>query len=184
MTMTPGPNNVLLAQSGANFGVRRTLRHIVGIRLGTTSLHLAMLAGLGALFEGIPALHQVLKLVAVTYLVWLAYSIGTAPVSQVAAGDARQPLGVVEAAMFQWINPKSWLAVMTLCSAFTLSGDGYWQSAVLMVLVFNLVGFPASFTWVLLGQAIGRFLGSHNRKRAFNLSMAVLLLATLPMIIV
>lgn len=182
MTMTPGPNNVLLAQSGANFGVRRTLRHVVGIRLGTTSLHVAVLLGLGTLFEEFPMLHQSLKLVALAYLLWLAYKIATAPTGD-NNGGRTEPMGVMEAAVFQWINPKSWLAVMTLCSAFTLAGDGYWYSALMMVLVFNLVGLPASFTWVFLGQAIGRFLNTAGRRRGFNLAMAICLLATLPMVV-
>lgn len=182
MTMTPGPNNVLLAQSGANFGVRRTFRHVVGIRLGTTSLHLAVLLGLGTLFEQFPVLHQSLKILALAYLLWLAFKIATAPTADGKAGRT-QPMGVMEAAIFQWINPKSWLAVMTLCSAFTLAGEGYWNSALTMVLVFNLVGFPASFTWVFLGQAIGRFLSTAKRQRSFNLAMALCLVATLPMVL-
>lgn len=183
MTMTPGPNNLLLAQSGATFGVRQSVRHIVGIRLGTTSLHLAMLLGLGALFDGFPLLHQFLKTVSLAYLLWLAFKIATAPTGEQSASQRIKPMGLMEAAMFQWINPKSWLAVMTLCSAFTLAGDQYWLSALVMVLVFNIVGLPASFTWVVLGQAIGRFLHTPGRQRTFNQLMALALLLTLPMIL-
>lgn len=183
MTMTPGPNNILLASSGAHFGVLRTVPHIAGIRLGSTSLHLSVLLGLGALFATVPLLHQVLKYFALAYLLYLAYRLVTLPVQETYLDDGRKPMTLIEAALFQWINPKSWMSTITLCSAFTLSGEGFWLSAFLGVLVFNLVGFPASFTWVLMGAAISKKLNIAKRKRHFNWFMGSLLLVSLPMIL-
>ncbi|ABI38828.1 Lysine exporter protein (LYSE/YGGA) [Shewanella sp. MR-4] len=183
MTMTPGPNNVLLASSGAHFGVMRTIPHIAGIRLGSTSLHLSVLLGLGALFETFPMLHQALKYAALLYLLHLAYRLVTSPVKAAHLDEGRQPMSLMEAALFQWINPKSWMSTITLCSAFTLGGDGFWLSAVLGVLVFNLVGFPASFTWVFVGAAISKKLNTDKRRRHFNWFMGSLLLVSLPMIL-
>lgn len=183
MTMTPGPNNILLASSGAHFGVLRTVPHIAGIRLGSTSLHLAVLLGLGALFEALPVLHQVLKYFALVYLLYLAYRLVTSPVSAAHLDEGRKPMTLIEAALFQWINPKSWMSTITLCSAFTLGGDGFWLSALLGVVVFNLVGFPASFTWVFVGAAISKKLNTDKRRRGFNWFMGSLLLVSLPMIL-
>ena len=183
MTMTPGPNNILLASSGAHFGVLRTVHHIAGIRLGSTSLHLAVLLGLGALFEALPVLHQVLKYFALAYLLYLAYRLVTSPVSAAHLDDGHKPMTLIEAALFQWINPKSWMSTITLCSAFTLGGDGFWLSALLGVVVFNLVGFPASFTWVFVGAAISKKLNTDKRRRGFNWFMGSLLLVSLPMIL-
>ncbi|MGI2210140.1 LysE family translocator [Shewanella baltica] len=183
MSMTPGPNNVLLASSGAHFGVMRTVPHIAGIRLGSTSLHLAVLFGLGTLFEALPILHQVLKYFALAYLLYLAYKLVTSPVQSTHLDDGRKPMTLIEAALFQWINPKSWMSTITLCSAFTLGGDGFWLSAFLGVLTFNLVGFPASFTWVFVGAAISKKLNTDRRKRHFNWFMGSLLLVSLPMIL-
>ncbi|QSX31451.1 LysE family translocator [Shewanella cyperi] len=183
MTMTPGPNNVLLATSGANFGVRRTLPHLLGIRLGTTSLHLAVLLGLGSLFSQWPLLHEILKWLSIGYLAYLAIGIMLGGGASAGNRVSSKPMTIPEAAMFQWINPKSWMAVMTLCSAFTLAGQDYWQSALGGVLVFNLVGFPASFTWVWVGKAIARWLHTPRRRRGFNLTMGMALLSTLPMLL-
>ena len=182
MTMTPGPNNILLATSGANFGVKQTLPHIFGIRVGQTMLHVAILLGLGGLFQSWPLLHSVLKIASVMYLLFLAYKVMTLPVDNDYDVLDRKPMSMKEAALFQWINPKSWMATITLCTAFTVSGDGYWASALLGLLVFNIVGFPASFTWVVLGAAIKDKLNSTKRRRYFNWSMGGLLVVTIPLI--
>ncbi|MFT5234876.1 MAG: threonine/homoserine/homoserine lactone efflux protein [Shewanella sp.] len=183
MTMTPGPNNILLTQSGANYGVKRTLPHVLGIRAGQTSLHIAMLLGLGSLFESWPLLHQILRVLSIGYLVYLAYRISTSSVSEQVNQEESRPMTFKEAAFFQLINPKSWMATITLCSAFTISGDAYWLSGLLGVLVYNLVGFPASFTWVCLGSAIRNLLNSAKRRSYFNWTMGFLLLLTIPLIV-
>jgi len=183
MTMTPGPNNILLAQSGANYGVRRTFPHIVGIRAGQTCLHISILLGLGTLFEAWPMLHLALRFASIGYLLYLAYRVVTSVVSDDCAVLESKPMSFKEAALFQWINPKSWMATITLCSAFTLPGDDYWLSGMLGILVFNIVGFPASFTWVLLGAAIRKKLNSARRRMHFNWGMGVLLVATIPMVV-
>ncbi|WP_299806989.1 LysE family translocator [uncultured Shewanella sp.] len=183
MTMTPGPNNILLTMSGANFGVRRTLPHIVGIRVGQTLLHIAILLGLGSMFEAWPAMHQILRGASIAYLLFLAYRVISTPVDNELTVIERQPMTMRESALFQWINPKSWLATITLCTAFTVSGDSYWLSAIMGVMVFNIVGFPASFTWVILGARISNKLNTPARRKKFNWSMGGLLLVTIPMVI-
>ena len=88
-----------------------------------------------------------------------------------------------EAAIFQLVNPKSWIVTITICSAFTITGDAYWLSGILGILVFNLVGLPASFIWVFLGAAIREQLHSAKRRSHFNWGMGFLLLLTIPLII-
>ncbi|MCG9731690.1 LysE family translocator [Shewanella sp. Isolate13] len=183
MTMTPGPNNILLATSGANFGVRRTLPHLIGIRVGQTLLHVAILLGLGSVFEAWPVMHQVLQFASLAYLLFLAYKVLTLPVDEEVSVANRQPMTIKEAALFQWVNPKTWMATITLCSAFTIGGEAYWLSAIAGVLIFNIVGFPASFTWVILGAAIRNKLNTSSRRKGFNWCMGGLLLVTIPMVI-
>ncbi|QFU22441.1 LysE family translocator [Shewanella eurypsychrophilus] len=183
MTMTPGPNNILLAQSGANYGVKSTLPHILGIRVGQTTLHVSILLGLGALFESWPVFHQVLKYLSIAYLLFLAYRVATSSVGDKVEDSNARPMTLKEAALFQWVNPKSWMATITLCSAFTLAGEAFWLSAILGVIVFNLVGLPASFTWVFLGAAIRKLLNSAKRRMHFNWLMAALLVASIPMVV-
>lgn len=183
MTMTPGPNNVLLATSGANFGVRRTLPHLIGIRVGQTLLHVSILLGLGGVFETWPVMHQALQFASLAYLLFLAYKVFTLPVDNELAVAERQPMTVKESALFQWINPKTWMATITLCTAFTIGGEAYWLSAIAGVFIFNIIGFPASFTWVILGATIRRKLNTTKRRKGFNLVMSGLLLVTIPLII-
>ncbi|WP_144208644.1 LysE family translocator [Shewanella donghaensis] len=183
MTGTPGPNNVLLANSGANFGVRATIGHMIGIRVGQTSLHVAMLLGLGSLFEAWPLLHEILKYASISYLVYLAIKIATQH-GRTKASERAKPISLIEAAFFQWINPKTWMASITLLSAFTISGDLYWVTAIGGVIVFNLVGLPMSLVWVLLGSLISKKLNTEIRQRNFNWAMAALLLSTLPMVMI
>ncbi|NRD74455.1 LysE family translocator [Shewanella sp. VB17] len=183
MTMTPGPNNILLTQSGASYGVRRTLPHIMGIRMGQTCLHGAILLGLGTLFETFPVLHLLLKVLSIGYLFYLVYRISTASVDDKASAEEGAPMTFKEAALFQLINPKTWMSTITLCSAFTATGDAYWFSGILGILVYNLVGFPASLTWVFLGAAIGEQLNTSRRRMQFNWGMGFLLLLTIPLIV-
>ncbi|MDO6618827.1 LysE family translocator [Shewanella sp. 6_MG-2023] len=183
MTGTPGPNNVLLANSGANFGVKQTVPHMIGIRVGQTSLHVAMLLGLGSLFESWPLLHQMLKYASISYLIYLAVKIATQH-GRNQASERAKPITLVEAAFFQWINPKTWMASISLLSAFTISGDLYWTTAIGGVLVFNIVGLLMSLLWVLIGSSISQKLNTPIRQRNFNWLMAAMLLSTLPMVLV
>ncbi|WP_108946935.1 LysE family translocator [Shewanella halifaxensis] len=183
MTMTPGPNNILLATSGANFGVKRTVPHLLGIRLGQTLLHIAILLGLGSVFESWPMMHQVLQILSLGYLLYLAFKVITMPVNSEQQLERLRPMTIKESALFQWINPKSWLATITLCTAFTVAGEAYWFTALMGVAVFNIVGLPTSLTWVVLGATIRRKLDTPQRQQYFNWCMGGLLLITIPLII-
>lgn len=179
-TLTPGPNNILLAYSGANFGFRKTLPHIVGIRIGMTCMHLAMLLGLGKLFEQYPMLHQVLSVFAASYIIYLAIKIARGKPNS--SNSSASPMTFSQAALFQLVNPKSWAMLLTLVTALTLPNEQYWPSALLGVIVFNLATLPCSFFWVGVGRYLKGFLQNPQKLKRFNLVMASLLLLTLPLI--
>lgn len=179
-TPTPGPNNILLAYSGANFGFRKTLPHIVGIRIGMTCMHLAMLLGLGKLFEQYPMLHQVLSAFAASYIIYLAIKIARGKPNS--SNSSASPMTFSQAALFQLVNPKSWAMLLTLVTALTLPNEQYWPSALLGVIVFNLATLPCSFFWVGVGRYLKGFLQNPQKLKRFNLVMATLLLLTLPLI--
>lgn len=179
-TLTPGPNNILLAYSGANFGFRKTLPHIVGIRIGMTCMHLAMLLGLGKLFEQYPTLHQVLSVFAASYIIYLAIKIARGKPNS--SNSSASPMTFSQAALFQLVNPKSWAMLLTLVTALTLPNEQYWPSALLGVIVFNLATLPCSFFWVGVGRYLKGFLQNPQKLKRFNLVMASLLLLTLPLI--
>lgn len=175
-TVTPGPNNLMLMASGANFGFRRTLPHMLGITGGVSVMALLIGAGLMALFDAVPALNLVLKVLSVGYLLWLALKIATAaPIEE--RGSDNRPMTFVQAATFQWVNPKAWAMCL---SAITLyAPDRSLLSVVIVAGAFALVCFPAISVWAWLGTVVRQWLSNAARLRIFNLTMAAFLVASL-----
>lgn len=175
-TVTPGPNNLMLMASGANFGFRRTLPHMAGIVGGLTFMALLVGAGLMALFEAFPVLNIILKILSVGYLLWLAFKIATAASVQAQAPKGR-PMTFLQAASFQWVNPKAWAMCL---SAITLyAPERSLLSVAFVAAAFALVCFPAISIWAWLGTVVRRWLSSAIRLRTFNITMAALLVASL-----
>lgn len=175
-SITPGPNNLMLMASGANFGYRRTIRHIIGINLGFVSLVLAAGFGVAALLVAIPAATLALKIAAVAYMLWLAWKIAHSAAPGEASGAA-QPMGIWQAAGFQWVNPKAWAMALGAVSAYAGGGDVAGLLAV--AAVFCLVNIPSVSTWVLAGEAMRHFLTSPRRLAAYNWTMAGLLVLSI-----
>ncbi|MFY0636093.1 MAG: LysE family translocator [Vannielia sp.] len=175
-TATPGPNNMMLLASGANFGFRRSLPHMLGIVVGMLVLFSAVGAGLAAVFEVFPQAELVLKAAAVGYMLWLAWKIANAGAPREASAEGR-PLTLLQAAGFQWVNPKAW--TMALSGLSLYAPDHSLPAVAAVVLAFALVAFPSISLWTALGQQIRRLLTSPARLRAFNITMALLLVASL-----
>jgi threonine/homoserine/homoserine lactone efflux protein len=174
---TPGPNNMMLLASGANFGFRRTILHILGISVGLGVMVVAMGWGLSSVFKTFPVLHEVLKWVGAAYMLWLAWKIATATgINDKAA--AGQPMTFLEAAGFQWLNPKAWAMAIGAATTYTPEGSGS-QTVLILAGTFMLVGAPCSAAWAGFGQAMRRFLDKPVVLRVFNVTMAVLLVASL-----
>lgn len=175
-TVTPGPNNVMLMASGANFGFRRTLPHMLGIVGGITVMTLLVGAGLMALFDRVPMLSQLLTIMSVCYLLWLAAKIAMASPIKERGADAR-PMTLIAAAAFQWVNPKAWAMCL---SAITLyAPDRSLHAVAIVAAAFALVSFPAIAVWAWLGTVLRQWLADPARLRLFNLTMAALLIASL-----
>ena len=173
---TPGPNNMMLLASGANFGFRRTILHILGISVGLGVMVVAMGWGLSSVFKTFPVLHEVLKWVGAAYMLWLAWKIATAKgISDKNTGS--KPMTFLQAAAFQWVNPKAW--AMALTAATTYMPDGSTTGVFLVAGTFMLVGAPCSAAWAGFGQGMRRFLDRPTVLRVFNVTMAVLLVASL-----
>lgn len=169
MSGTPGPNNMMLVANGAHYGYRRTLPAILGTSTGVAVLTFAMCVGLGAVFAAFPLLHQALKLAGTLYLLVLAWKLAAAPAS---LGRPPQRVGFAQAALFQAVNPKSWIRAVTVASVFMPADWGLGTGALFVSLVGALIGFPCVSMWALFGAGIGRFLSSPARRRAFNVIMA------------
>ena len=176
-SVTPGPNNVMLTSSGATFGYRRSLPHMLGITLGAALMVLCVGLGLGAVFERAPVLYTALKYLGALYLLYLAWRIARS--GQVERGVARvRPLTFLEAAAFQWVNPKAWIMSVGIVAAYTPQ-HGFLVNLFIAAGVLMLVNFPAISVWTLFGSALARVLRSPAAIARFNLLMAVLLVASL-----
>ena len=175
--ITPGPNNLMLMASGANFGFRRTLPHLLGVGIGFTLMIVLVGVGLVQVFDLYPISHQILKVVSVIYLLWLAWKIANAATPEGDVQSEGAPITFIQAALFQWVNPKAWTMALTAISAYTPDQTLYYVS--LVALVFGIVNLPSVSLWTVLGEQMARFLTSAARLRAFNWAMAGLLVLSL-----
>ena len=176
-SITPGPNNTMLLASGVNFGFRRTMPHLFGISIGVAILMLCVGFGLGEAFKRLLLLYTILEAASVAYLLYLAWRIGTS--GEVKAHGAKpRPMTFIEAAAFQWVNPKAWMMVLTAATTVQLSAD-YGMNAAWMSVVFILIGFPCICLWAAFGLGLRRFLSNPRALRLFNVTMAVLLILSL-----
>jgi len=175
-SITPGPNNLMLMASGANFGFRRSIPHMLGIGIGFVVMLVTVGLGVIVLFEAFPVVHTILTVVSIGYLLYLAWKIATAAPPEAAETNAR-PMTFLQAALFQWVNPKAWAMALTAVTVYAPSRDPW--AIMLVGLVFGLINLPAVSSWKLLGLQMRRLLTSRIRLRIFNAVMALLLLATL-----
>ena len=176
-SITPGPNNVMLAASGANFGYQRSVPHMLGISVGGAVMLLLVGTGLGQLFEQVPQLYVLLQWVGAAYLLWLVWKIAHGGRVQLAQASPK-PLNFLQAAAFQWVNPKAWILSVGVIAAYTNPGN-YWASLLLGAVTMLLVNYPCISVWTLFGAMIGRWLQSPRALRVFNWCMAGLLLLSL-----
>jgi threonine/homoserine/homoserine lactone efflux protein len=174
---TPGPNNVMLAASGANFGFRRSSGHMLGVLVGASVLLYAVALGMGALFVALPALQLAIKIAGAVFLLYLAWRIATATPggSDVAPG---RPLSFIAAFGFQFANPKAWTITAGAASTFMPTDIEAAIAAGILAATFAVVAVPAVIMWTAFGVGIGRLLTSPRAHRLFNGSMGLLLVAT------
>ncbi len=168
----------MLTASGVNFGFRRSVPHMLGIALGFPVMVTAIGLGLGGVFEAYPLIHEILKYFGIAYLLWLAWKIATAGRTE-DTGTKAQPLNFLQAAGFQWVNPKGWVAAMGAIATYTTLHGDVVQEVFLIAVVFGLVTIPCITVWTLFGTAIRRLLRSDRARTLFNGSMATLLVASL-----
>jgi threonine/homoserine/homoserine lactone efflux protein len=175
-SVTPGPNNMMLLASGVNFGLRRTVPHMLGISIGHAVM--VFLVGLGV--AGVCLAHPLAltgrKIVAVVYMLWLAWKIARsgAPGEGRAAG---RPMTFLQAAAFQWVNPKAWAMALGAVAAYVPEPSVGAYAAV--AVVFACVNLPSVAVWAAAGQGVRRWLDRPGRLRLFNWGMAALLVLSL-----
>jgi threonine/homoserine/homoserine lactone efflux protein len=178
-SITPGPNNLMLMASGANFGVTRTIPHMLGVGIGFTLMTILVGLGLMRAFEAIPASFAVLKVLSVGYLLYLAWKIAHAapPAKNDPLAANAKPFTFLQAALFQWVNPKAWAMALTAVGAYS-QAERPIISVLIVALVFGAINLPSVSLWTVAGAQMRRFLSDPVKLRVFNISAAVLLAAT------
>ncbi|WP_257288543.1 LysE family translocator [Endozoicomonas sp. SESOKO2] len=181
-TITPGPNNVMIMTSGMNYGTRQSIPHFLGICLGFPLMVLFVGLGLGAVFDLFPVLHDIIKVLGVAYLLYLAWLIAKSSPVDLNGGRSR-PLTFIQSALFQWVNPKAWIMATGAVAAYTtVSGDVFLQVLVI-ALAFLVAAVPCVGVWLFFGVRLNKMLQQSSYQRAFNIAMALLLvLSIIPVI--
>jgi threonine/homoserine/homoserine lactone efflux protein len=175
---TPGPNNIMIMASGLNFGWRASMPHFFGICFGFPSMFLAVGFGLGYLFERFELLHQLIQIVGIFYLLYLAWRIATAAPANLDAERSSKPFTLVQAALFQWVNPKAWIMGTSAIAAYTTVGADLNIQIFQVGLVFFAMTFPSAGMWMMFGAGLKKVLSEAHHQRLFNRIMAGLLAAS------
>jgi threonine/homoserine/homoserine lactone efflux protein len=181
---TPGPNNLMILTSGVNFGMKRSIPHLMGITLGFCFMIFCVGMGLQTMFTVFPQLETVLRYGGTAYLLWLAWKIANSGPISSGSGEGKagaKPMGFWAATAFQWVNPKAWfMAISAITTYASSAGDASKLSQVLLVvLIFGAINLPLVACWGWFGSAMRQFLQDPRKLKAFNLTMAILLVASL-----
>ncbi len=176
--VTPGPNNTMIMASGVNHGFRKSLPHMLGINVGFPLMLVIVGLGAGNVFQQVPLLQTVLKAAGAAYLSYMAYKIATTPAGQLEAGNAK-PFSFIQAALFQWVNPKAWIMAVGAVVTYSAAGGNYFLGVLQIGLIFFLFGAPCTGIWLWFGAALRDVLSTPPYRRVFNSAMALLLLSSL-----
>ncbi len=179
MGFTPGPNNILVASSGVNFGFRATVPHILGVTVGYPLMLLLVGVGLAKIFTEVPRVHAVLKYVCIAYLLYLAWRIASAPVLNAEMRRSARPLTFLQAAAFQWVNGKGWVVALSAVSTYTVVNATLTMQVLALAALALLITLASVCCWTLFGSVLRQYLHTERRRRWFNYSMAALLVASI-----
>lgn len=185
MAGTPGPNNAMLSSSGSLWGFRRTVPHMLGVSIGFPIMQVCVALGLGSLLRANPTALTVMRWLGAGYLLYLAWKIATTePESSADSGErrgsSRHPMSFFGAALFQWVNPKAWLVTISaLATVASVGGHPSTTRALVLAVVFLVVTLPITAFWTMVGVGVSRVFTTRRALRAFNITMACLLVASL-----
>jgi len=183
MTITPGPNTIMLTASGLNFGIKRSIPHFLGICFGFPIMLIAIGFGINLALAEHQYLHDTIKILGIIYLLSLSWIIATSTPFGTENKKAN-PIGFINALLFQWVNPKAWIMATGAISAYTTFSLDSFNQILSIALIFFLVSFPCAGIWLIFGAKLNKHLKSRKQQQVFNISMALLLVfSLLPMVI-
>jgi threonine/homoserine/homoserine lactone efflux protein len=173
-SITPGPNNLMLMNSGANFGFKQTIPHLLGVGIGFTLMIVLVGMGVMQIFSSFPISYEILKALSIIYLVYLALKIARSGSTTEHQSASAKPLTFIQAALFQWVNPKAWTMALTAVSIYAPSQS--FIAILLVALIFGLINLPCISSWIVLGQKMQLVLTAPKHLKIFNITMASLLI--------
>ena len=168
----------MIMTSGLNFGVRKSLQHLLGIYMGFPVMIIVVGLGIAEIFEIYPAMHTALKIIGASYLTFLAWKIATAPISEYGESSGK-PFTFLQAALFQWVNPKAWVLAVGATATYTVFSEPYTFQIFVIALIFMLFGSPCTLLWLWFGASLKTILRYPRYVKAFNFTMAALLITSL-----
>jgi len=181
-SITPGPNNLMLLASGMNHGTRKSLPHLAGVSLGFAFLIFVIAVGLGTVFERYDSVELALRVVGGAYLAYLAWKIFNTSAVATSNSEAA-PMTFVQAAVFQWVNPKAWVMATTASSTLLVGTGSVVAGAATLTSGFWVVGLPCISTWMFSGVFASRWAHNARRLRVINRTLGVLLAATVVLLL-
>jgi len=173
-SITPGPNNLMLMNSGANFGFKQTIPHLLGVGIGFTLMIVLVGMGVMQIFSSFPFSYEILKALSIIYLVYLALKIARSGSTTEQKSTSAKPLTFIQAALFQWVNPKAWTMALTAVSIYAPSQS--FVAILLVALIFGVINLPCISSWIVLGQKMQLVLTAPKHLKIFNITMALLLI--------
>tara|TARA_B110000914_G_scaffold146010_1_gene127835 strand:- start:53 stop:667 length:615 start_codon:yes stop_codon:yes gene_type:complete len=177
-SITPDPNNIMIMTSGVNFGVKRSIPHVLGICLGFPVMVIALGFGLGTIFDSLPILHDIIKILGVAYLMYLAWLIASSSPFEESASRA-MPLRFDQTVLFQWVNPKAWVMATGAISAYTTTVGDTLAQVLFIAFAFLITAGPSVMIWLVFGAGLKRYLDNAFHNRIFNIIMALLLVISM-----
>lgn len=178
--VTPGPNNILLWASGAAFGFRRTVPHVLGTAVGLGGMAIAAAAGVAALVAAVPALGVLMRVAGSAYLLYLAWQIARS--GQLHAGEAARPMTLLQAAAFQVVNPKAWIFALGAVTTFRPAELSPVVGAIAVAVVMMVVILPSAGLWAAFGGAFAGLLERERTRRLVNVVLAALVVGTIVLV--
>ncbi|MDT0603076.1 LysE family translocator [Thalassotalea castellviae] len=175
---TPGPNNIMILTSGVNHGIRDSLPHVFGVNTGFLVMIICVGLGIMSLFQQWPLLHQLIQILGIGYLLYLAFKIATMPVNNELNSD-KKPFSFLQAAAFQWVNPKAWIICVSAIVAFSTPNNNVIEQVLIISGFYFVFGLPCSFAWLMVGKWLQNILTHEVYVKRFNRIMAIILLTSL-----
>ncbi|MFL2840690.1 MAG: LysE family translocator [Pseudohongiellaceae bacterium] len=177
-TVTPGPNNIMIMTSGLNFGIFKSLPHYLGICIGFPVMVILIGLGFGLVFDRYPFVYDLIRVIGIAYLLFLSWLIANASPNSLDTTQ-KKPLSFIQAILFQWVNPKAWVMATGAIAAFTSEIGDFFIQVVLIALIFLIVAFPCTGTWLFFGGWLKKILKNPYHQKIFNIIMASLLVLSL-----